>query len=181
MEVHLFCNSSSVASPRRRQWTSPADAMRTARTWPLLSAFQGLNLCTSATLQSSRTSAQQHAKTLDFARRLQNGRQFSTTSSFLKSWLEVNARVPRKKTHKGRVHLATGGSTKGTTVVWGDWGLRMADYHRRISAKQLKTAEETIKLRLRGQAFRLYTRKCCNVGVYTSGNEVRLATLLQRD
>jgi hypothetical protein len=48
----------------------------------------------------------------------------------------------------------------------------MLDHHRRISAKHLKMAEDTIKVRLRGEKYRLYKRKCCNVGVYVSGNEV---------
>lgn len=73
---------------------------------------------------------------------------------------------------KGRPRVATGGSTKGTTVIWGDYGLRMVDHQRRISAKHLKMAEDTIKVRLRGEKYRIYKRKCCNVGVYISGNEV---------
>lgn len=56
----------------------------------------------------------------------------------------------------------------------GDYGLRMIDHHRRISAAQLKLAEATIKQRLRGQRYRLYTRVNCNIGVYISGNEVCL-------
>lgn len=56
----------------------------------------------------------------------------------------------------------------------GDYGLRMIDHHRRISAAQLKLAEATIKQRLRGQRYRLYTRVNCNIGVYVSGNEVSL-------
>lgn len=75
---------------------------------------------------------------------------------------------------KGRPRVATGGSVKGTTVIWGDYGLRMKDHHRRISAKQLKVAEDTIKRRLRGQRFRLYKRVACNIGVYVSGNEMRM-------
>ena len=74
---------------------------------------------------------------------------------------------------KGRPRVATGGSVKGTTVVWGDYGLRMYDHHRRITAKQLKVAEDTIKQRLRGQKYRLYKRVNCNIGVFYSGNEVR--------
>lgn len=58
----------------------------------------------------------------------------------------------------------------------GDYGLRMIDHHRRISAAQLKLAEATIKQRLRGQRYRLYTRVNCNIGVYVSGNEVSSAT-----
>lgn len=89
----------------------------------------------------------------------------------LGNWLEPNLNR-KKKMAKGRPRVATGGSTKGTTVIWGDYGLRMTDHHRRVSAKQLKMAEDTIKNRLRGEKYRLYKRKCCNVGVYVSGNDV---------
>lgn len=75
---------------------------------------------------------------------------------------------------KGRPRVATGGSIKGTTIMIGDYGLRMIDHHRRISAAQLKLAESTIKQRLRGQKYRLYMRVNCNIGVFTSGNEVGL-------
>ncbi|KAJ9665600.1 39S ribosomal protein L16, mitochondrial [Coniosporium apollinis] len=79
-----------------------------------------------------------------------------------------------KKDRKGRPRVPTGGSTRGTTVVWGDYGLRMRDHDRRISAAQLKIGEDTIRKRLRGFKFRLYMRISANIGVYTSGNEVRM-------
>jgi len=50
----------------------------------------------------------------------------------------------------------------------------MRDHDRRISAAQLKIAEETIKKRLRGMKYRLYMRVAANIGVYTSGNESRM-------
>lgn len=50
----------------------------------------------------------------------------------------------------------------------------MRDHDRRISAAQLKIAEETIKKRLRGMKFRLYMRIAANIGVYKSGNESRM-------
>lgn len=50
----------------------------------------------------------------------------------------------------------------------------MRDHDRRISAAQLANCAETIKKRLRGLKYRLYTRVCANIGVYTSGNEVRM-------
>ena len=59
-------------------------------------------------------------------------------------------------------------------MVWGDYGLRLRDTHRRISAKHLLLAYETIKKRLRGERYRLFTRVAANIGVYTSGNEVRM-------
>ncbi|KAF1924722.1 ribosomal protein L16 [Didymella exigua CBS 183.55] len=63
---------------------------------------------------------------------------------------------------------------RGTTVVWGEYGLRMRDHDRRISAHQLKIAEDTIRKRLRGMKFRMYMRIAANIGVYTSGNDVRM-------
>ncbi|MCJ1304813.1 mitochondrial ribosomal large subunit component [Hypocenomyce scalaris] len=99
-------------------------------------------------------------------------RLFSTTPSIL-DWLAPK-RGHGKKTRKGRPRVPTGGSTRGTTVVWGDYGLRMRDHDRRISAAQLASGMETIKKRLRGLKYRLYTRVCASTGVYTSGNEVRM-------
>ncbi|PHH82917.1 hypothetical protein CDD82_4351 [Ophiocordyceps australis] len=52
--------------------------------------------------------------------------------------------------------------------------MRMTDHHRRISAASLKTAEDTIKTRLRGERFRLYKRKNCSVGVFVSGSDMRM-------
>ncbi|WEW57156.1 39S ribosomal protein L16, mitochondrial [Emydomyces testavorans] len=83
--------------------------------------------------------------------------------------------MPEKsKSRKGRPRVATGGSSRGTTVVWGDYGLRMRDHDRRVSATQLKIGMETINRRLRGMDFKLYTRVSANIGVYTSGNEQRM-------
>lgn len=70
--------------------------------------------------------------------------------------------------------MPTGGSSRGTTVVWGDYGLRMRDHDRRISAQQLKIGADTIKGRLRGMNYKLYTRVSANIGVYTKGNEMRM-------
>ena len=63
---------------------------------------------------------------------------------------------------------------KGTTVVWGEYGIRLKDTSRRISASQLKIADETIKKRLRGMKYRIYHRVSANIGVYTSGNDQRM-------
>ena len=63
---------------------------------------------------------------------------------------------------------------RGTTIVWGDYGLRMRDHDRRISAAQLRNGEDTIRRRLRGMRYRLYMRINANIGVYTSGNESRM-------
>ncbi|KAI9708658.1 MAG: mitochondrial ribosomal large subunit component [Bogoriella megaspora] len=99
-------------------------------------------------------------------------RCFSTTPKTL-DWLAPKS-GETKKSRKGRPRVPTGGSVRGTTVVWGDYGLRMRDHDRRISAAQLKNGEETIRRRLRGTRYRLYMRISANIGVYTSGNETRM-------
>ncbi|KAI9804766.1 MAG: hypothetical protein M1825_001134 [Sarcosagium campestre] len=70
--------------------------------------------------------------------------------------------------------MPTGGSVRGTTVIWGDYGLRMRDHDRRVSSAQLKVGEDAIRKRLRGMRYRLYTRIAANIPVFTSGNEVRM-------
>ncbi|KAL1850934.1 39S ribosomal protein L16, mitochondrial [Paecilomyces lecythidis] len=99
-------------------------------------------------------------------------RCFSTTSPAL-DWLAPKF-MEKSKSPKGRPHVPTGGSYRGTTVVWGDYGLRMKDHDRRVSAAQLKIGEETIRRRLRGMNYELYKRVSANIGVYTSGNEMRM-------
>lgn len=99
-------------------------------------------------------------------------RPFSSTSIKNGNWLLPTA-PEKKRSRKGRPRVPTGGSARGTTVVWGDYGLRMKDHHRRVSAAQLKVGEDAIKLRLKGMRYRLYKRVCANIGVYSSGNEVR--------
>lgn len=139
----------------------------------LLSAFQGLRISPATPLRT--LTAPNPACALVATRPKRSvpptARPFSSTAPAAGSWLEPMLNR-KKKMMKGRPRVATGGSTKGTTVMWGDYGLRMIDHHRRISAKQLKVAEDTIKMRLRGQRYRLYKRVSCNIGVYVSGNEV---------
>ncbi|KAL8736335.1 MAG: hypothetical protein Q9181_002489 [Wetmoreana brouardii] len=99
-------------------------------------------------------------------------RTFSSKPALF-NWL-----APRRghsdKNRKGRPRVRTGGSTKGTTVEFGDYGIRLRSHDRRIPAKQLEIAANTIRQRLRGQRYRLYTRVTANIGVYTKGNEVRM-------
>ncbi|KAI1825383.1 ribosomal protein L16p/L10e [Xylaria intraflava] len=145
--------------------------MRSTTSSCLLGAFRTLRIASAPT---TRPSIIPSATTV--SRKIgapQNVRLFSASASMAGNWLEPQ--IDRKqKMMKGRARVATGGSTKGTTVMWGDYGLRMIDHHRRISAKQLKVAEDTIKARLRGQKYRLYKRVCCNIGVFVSGNEIRM-------
>lgn len=149
--------------------------MRSNASSSLLGAFRSLRISPTPTARPSilpaSTIPSRHV------RGPQNVRLFSATATMAGTWLEPRLERNRKMM-KGRVRVATGGSTKGTTVMWGDYGLRMTDHHRRISAQQLKIAEDTIKQRLRGQKYRLYKRVCCNIGVFVSGNEVCIPPLL---
>ncbi|KAK5111989.1 hypothetical protein LTR62_004523 [Meristemomyces frigidus] len=99
-------------------------------------------------------------------------RSFSS-SPFNLNWLSPKA-GESSKSRKGRPRVPTGGSTRGTTLVWGDYGLRLKNHDRRISATQLKIADATIRQRLRGMKYRLYARVSANIGVYTSGNDQRM-------
>ncbi|KAI1189005.1 ribosomal protein L16p/L10e [Nemania serpens] len=145
--------------------------MRSTTSSCLLGAFRSLRIAHTPTIRPSIIpSATAASRNMPGP---QNVRLFSASASMAGSWLEPQL-DRKKKMMKGRPRVATGGSTKGTTVVWGDYGLRMIDHHRRISAAQLRMAEDTIKGRLRGEKYRLYKRVACNVGVYISGNEMRM-------
>ena len=59
-------------------------------------------------------------------------------------------RVKYKKAHKGRIPLPIGGSSKGTTLAFGDFGVRVAgDVAARITAKQLQSADAALKKKLK--------------------------------
>lgn len=163
-ETFFLCAESYRERATPHSTASDTDKMKRNASTALSNAFQGLRISSSArpaarVAPSTAISIPNHVRLL------------STTPARMGTWLEPS--IDRtKKMMKGRPRVATGGSTKGTTVIWGDYGLRMDDHHRRISAKHLKMAEDTIKTRLRGEKYRLYKRVCCNIGVYTSGNEV---------
>ncbi|APA07577.1 hypothetical protein SS1G_00912 [Sclerotinia sclerotiorum 1980 UF-70] len=102
----------------------------------------------------------------------QSRRPFSSTAVNSGNWL-LPTLPEKKRSRKGRPRVPTGGSARGTTLVWGEYGLRMCDHHRRVSAQQLKVGEDAIKVRLKGMRYRLYKRVAAQIGVYSSGNEVR--------
>jgi len=137
------------------------------------SARSFISLSRPSLLSESRTpaSSPMHARLgLQAAPRWK--RSFTTTTT-RRNWL-VPKRMEKSKSMVGRPRMPTGGSMRGTTVVWGDYGLRMRDHDRRVSAKQLKIGYEAIQKRLRGMHYKLYTRVSANIGVYTKGSEVRM-------
>ena len=58
-------------------------------------------------------------------------------------------RVTFLKRHKGIIPIPIGGSVKGTTLAYGDWGLRIKGEGVRLTAKQLTSAEEVIKRKIK--------------------------------
>ncbi|RKF72705.1 54S ribosomal protein L16, mitochondrial [Golovinomyces cichoracearum] len=122
-------------------------------------------ISTWSTLIRSSRYASADSRGLLFSRR-----GFSSTAYNFGNWL-LPTQHEAKKSRKGRPRVPTGGSSRGTTVMWGDFGLRMCDHHRRIPSSALKIGEDAIKVRLKGMRYRLYKRVCANIGVYTKGNE----------
>lgn len=80
----------------------------------------------------------------------------------------------RDKKFKGRVPVRTGGSTKGSTVVFGEYGLRLRSEGVRIKAIQLKEADNSIMRALRPLSGTLYRRLHCGLAVCVKGNETRM-------
>ena len=82
-------------------------------------------------------------------------------------------RVRNRTTHKGVIPCRTGGSTKGTTMQHGDYGLRIIARGRPLSAKQLETADNILRKALKDvKGSRIYYRYACGRAVCKKGNEV---------
>lgn len=83
--------------------------------------------------------------------------------------------VQHVKRHKGRVPIPIGGSTKGTTLAYGEWGIRIKGMGVRFSAKQLTTAEEVIKRKIKVvKGAKVYLRVFPDIPVCIKGNETRM-------
>lgn len=81
----------------------------------------------------------------------------------------------QQKKQKGRVPVRTGGSVKGNTLEFGQYGLRLKSEGVRLTAQQLKEADNAIMRYVRplnnGQLWR---RLCTNIAVCIKGNETRM-------
>ncbi|EMR08934.1 ribosomal protein L16 [Pneumocystis murina B123] len=84
-------------------------------------------------------------------------------------------RTKYKKAHKGRIPVPIGMSIKGTTIMYGDFGMRLKDQGVRFTAKQLQTAEMQIKRVIKPiKGAKIYTRVSTNIAVCIKGNETRM-------
>jgi ribosomal protein L16 len=83
--------------------------------------------------------------------------------------------TPYPKRHKGVIPVPTGGSTKGTTLAFGSWGIRIKGPGVRLSAKQLTTAEEVIKRKIKViKGARVWLRVFPDIPVCIKGSETRM-------
>ncbi|KWU43203.1 ribosomal protein L16, partial [Rhodotorula sp. JG-1b] len=86
----------------------------------------------------------------------------------------VPRRTKYRKAQKGRTPLALGGSLKGTTLEWGDYGLRVNEAVR-LSAKHLEVAEAALKRGLKPiRGSKVYMRVFPDIPVCIKGNETRM-------
>ncbi|KAJ3371908.1 mitochondrial ribosomal large subunit component [Allomyces arbusculus] len=87
----------------------------------------------------------------------------------------VNPRKVRfRKAHKGRIPLPIGGSTAGTTLVYGDYGIRLREGGR-LTAKQLEAARRVIRRKIRiVKGSEMWLRVFPDVPVTSKGNETRM-------
>lgn len=83
-------------------------------------------------------------------------------------------RTKYRKAQKGKVPIPTGGSTKGTTIEFGDYGLRVKE-GTRLSAKQITAAYDTIRRKIKPvKGSQLWMRVFPDIPVSSKGNEVRM-------
>ncbi|TBU24347.1 mitochondrial ribosomal protein L16 [Dichomitus squalens] len=79
------------------------------------------------------------------------------------------------KRHKGVLPIPVGGSTKGTTLAYGEWGIRVKGNGMRITAKQLKSADEALRRKLKPiKGAKVYMRVFPDIPVCIKGNETRM-------
>ncbi|AMD18733.1 HBL169Cp [Eremothecium sinecaudum] len=101
------------------------------------------------------------------------------SSSFQISRRLVHEYAPRfkvqRKKHKGRVPVRTGGSIKGNELEFGQFGIRLKSEGVRLTAIQLKEADNAIMRYVRQVTNgKLWRRLCTNVAVCVKGNETRM-------
>lgn len=83
-------------------------------------------------------------------------------------------RTKFRKAHKGKIPIPTGGSTKGTTVQFGDYGLRVKEGVR-LTGRQLTAVHNALKRKIKPvKGSQLWMRVFPDIPVSSKGNEVRM-------
>ncbi|EGV61019.1 39S ribosomal protein L16, mitochondrial [Yamadazyma tenuis] len=79
-----------------------------------------------------------------------------------------------RKSMKGRVGARVGGSLKGNSLEFGQFGLRLKSNGIRMTATQLKEAHNVIMREIRPSGADLLTRFSCDLAVCVKGNQTRM-------
>ncbi|KAG0738331.1 hypothetical protein G6F57_003705 [Rhizopus arrhizus] len=83
-------------------------------------------------------------------------------------------RTKYKKSQKGKIPIPIGGSTKGTTVEFGDYGLRLKE-GARLTSRQLTAVHNTLRRKIKPiKGSQLWMRVFPDIPVTSKGNEVRM-------
>ncbi|KAF9145434.1 mitochondrial ribosomal large subunit component [Mortierella sp. GBA39] len=83
-------------------------------------------------------------------------------------------RMKYRKKHKGKIPIPIGGSTKGTYVEFGDYGLRIKE-GARLTAKQIQAAHTTIRRKIKAvKGSQIWTRVFPDIPVTSKGGESRM-------
>ncbi|CAB4253091.1 similar to Saccharomyces cerevisiae YBL038W MRPL16 Mitochondrial ribosomal protein of the large subunit [Maudiozyma barnettii] len=81
----------------------------------------------------------------------------------------------QSKKQKGRVAVRTGGSTKGSTLQFGTYGIRLKSEGTRMKAQQLKEADNALMRYVRPlNNGMLWRRLVTDIAVCIKGNETRM-------
>lgn len=79
-----------------------------------------------------------------------------------------------RKAFKGRVKVNTGGSVKGNSLAFGNYGLRLKSEGIRMTAPQLQEADTVIRREIRPSGGLLITRFVCDLAICIKGNQTRM-------
>ncbi|KAF9420478.1 mitochondrial ribosomal large subunit component [Entomortierella beljakovae] len=95
-----------------------------------------------------------------------------------KTQRRFNSLQPKKmkyrKRHKGKIPIPIGGSTKGTFIEFGDYGLRLKE-GTRLTAKQIQAAHTTIRRKIKTvKGSQIWTRVFPDIPVTSKGGESRM-------
>lgn len=94
---------------------------------------------------------------------------------FLRFKHEYAPRVKKlRKSQKGRVTVRTGGSIKGSTLKFGDFGLRLKSEGIKMSSNHLQAADVVLRREIKPYNCKLITRFVCDIPVCVKGNHTRM-------
>ena len=84
-------------------------------------------------------------------------------------------RVKWPRRQRGTLPIPVGGSIKGTTLSFGDYGIRVKGMGKRVTAKQLQTATLAMQYKVKSiKGAKIHLRVFPDLPVGVKGNETRM-------